>query len=242
MRKTVLIVEDSRPQLDMLAMLVLEVDPTVRIYTAENPDEAYANVLKRTIDVFIVDIILDTTKPGDISGIELVKRIREVEKYVLAPVIFVTSMEDALKFAYTDLNCLGYAEKPFSLDEVKGLIKKALHHTTDKRRDTSICFGKDRILYPVKISDILYIESIKKVVYVHKKDGKVLTFPYLTCQKILDRADTDCLFQCARGTIINKDYVVNIDISNKYITLEGVAEKIEIGISFKKDVLEEFGG
>lgn len=242
MRKSVLIVEDSRPQLEMLAAMVLEVNPDVTVYLAEDLDKAYVIMMKKTIDVFIVDIILETTKPGDISGIEFVKRLREVEKYVLAPVIFVTSMEDAAKYAYTDLNCLGYAEKPFSPDVVKALVKKALHHTTDKRRDSSICFGKDRILYPVKIRDILYIESIKKIVYVHKKDGQVLTFPYLTCQKILDRADTDCLFQCARGTIINKDYVVNIDISNKYITLEGVAEKIEIGFTFKKDVLEEFGG
>lgn len=242
MRKSVLIVEDSKPQLDMLVKLVLEVNPEVTIYTAENPDVAYASVIKRTIDVFIVDIILETTKPGDISGIELVKRLREIEKYVLAPVIFVTSMEDAAKFAYTDLNCLGFLEKPFSPSEVKALVKKALHHTTDKRRNSSICFGKDRILYPVKISEILYIESTKKVVYVHKRDGQILEFPYLTCQKILDRADTDCLFQCARGTIINKDYVVNIDISNKYITLEGVSEKIEIGIFFKKKVLEEFLG
>lgn len=242
MRKSVLIVEDSRPQLDVLAKLVLEVDPDVKVYAAETLDEAYAALLKRTIDVFIVDIILETTKPGDISGIQLAKRIREIEKYMLAPIIFVTSMEDETKFAYTDLNCLGYLEKPFSFDEVRALVRKALHHTTDKGKDKSICFGKDKILYPVKIGDIIYIESVKKVVYVHKKDGKVLSFPYLTCQKILDRADTDCLFQCARGIIINKDCVVNIDIANKYITLEGVADKIEIGITFKKRVLEEFGG
>ena len=242
MRKSVLIVEDSRPQLDMLAKLVLEVDPNVRICTAETLDEAYAALMRITIDVFIIDIILDTVKPGDTSGIQLVKRIREIEKYILAPVIFVTSMEDTTKYAYTDLNCLGYLEKPFSFDKVKELTRKALHHTTDKRRETSICFGKDRILYPVKISEILYVESVKKIVYVHKKDGQVLSFPYMTCQKILDKADTDCLFQCARGIIINKDYVVNIDISNKYITLDGVADKIEIGGSFKKRVLEEFGG
>lgn len=242
MRKSVLIVEDSRPQLDMLAKLVLEVDPNVRICTAETLDEAYAALMRITIDVFIIDIILDTVKPGDTSGIQLVKRIREIEKYILAPVIFVTSMEDTTKYAYTDLNCLGYLEKPFSFDKVKELTRKALHHTTDKRRETSICFGKDRILYPVKISEILYVESVKKIVYVHKKDGQVLSFPYMTCQKILDKADTDCLFQCARGIIINKDYVVNIDISNKYITLDGVSDKIEIGGSFKKRVLEEFGG
>lgn len=242
MDKTVLIVEDCRPQLAMLEKLVLEVKPETKVYPVDNIDAAYAVMLKKTIDVFIIDIILDTTKPGDTSGIELAKRIREIEKYLLAPIIFVTSMEDTTKYAYTNLNCLGYVEKPFSPDRVKELVEKALHHTTDKRGNASICFGKDRILYPVKIDEILYIESVKQTVYVHKKDGQILTFPYLTCQKILDRADTDCLFQCARGVIINKDYVVNIDISNKYITLEGVVEKIEIGVSFKKKVLEEFLG
>ena len=102
---------------------------------------------------------------------------------MLAPIIFVTSMEDTTKYAYTDLNCLGYVEKPFSPEDVKGLVKKALHHTTDKGGNASICFGKDRILYPVKIEEILYIESVKQTVYVHQKDGQTLSFPYLTCQK-----------------------------------------------------------
>ena len=159
------------------------------------------------------------------------------------PVIFLTAKNDLeSKINGLKIGAEAYVEKPFSPEDVKGLVKKALHHTTDKGGNASICFGKDRILYPVKIEEILYIESVKQTVYVHQKDGQTLSFPYLTCQKILDRADTDCLFQCARGVIINKDYVVNIDISNKYITLKGVAEKIEIGISFKKKVLEEFLG
>ena len=180
MDKTVLIVEDCRPQLAMLEKLVLEVNPEAKVFPVDNIDAAYAVMLKRTIDVFIIDIILDTTKPGDTSGIELAKRIREVEKYMLAPIIFVTSMEDTTKYAYTDLNCLGYVEKPFSPEDVKGLVKKALHHTTDKGGNASICFGKDRILYPVKIEEILYIESVKQTVYVHQKDGQTLSFPYLT--------------------------------------------------------------
>ena len=76
MDKTVLIVEDCRPQLAMLEKLVLEVNPEAKVFPVDNIDAAYAVMLKRTIDVFIIDIILDTTKPGDTSGIELAKRIR----------------------------------------------------------------------------------------------------------------------------------------------------------------------
>ncbi len=85
MDKTVLIVEDCRPQLAMLEKLVLEVNPEAKVFPVDDVDAAYAVMLKRTIDVFIIDIILDTAKPGDTSGIELAKRIREVEKYMLAP-------------------------------------------------------------------------------------------------------------------------------------------------------------
>lgn len=240
MRKTVLIVEDVRAQAEMLKKLVEEVNSDADIYIAETLERAYTVLMEKSVDVFLIDIILDTKKPGDTSGMHLVERMRRIEKYFFTPVIFITSMEDTNKYAYTDLNCLGYIEKPFSPEEVKKYVERALHFTTKREEVTKISFGNEGVVYPVKLDEILYIESVGRVICVHTKEGQTLKFPYKTCKKLLHDADASCLVQCNRSVIINTDYVKNIDVPNRYITLENVTEKIELGGRFKKRVLAEF--
>lgn len=241
MKKTVLITEDNKTQLEMLRRLVLEVNADAVVYTASDVKTAYQILLEKTVDVFLVDIILDVTKPGDTSGIRLVEKIRKIPKYMFTPVLFITSLEDTTKYAYTDLNCLGYVEKPFSPESVKKLMKKALYFSTEKEKEEVFCFRKDGILYPVKIDNIIYIESIKHVVNVHLAEGGSLSVPYRTCKQLLDDMDASSLMQCSRNTIINKDHVVNLDITNRLITMKGVKNKIEIGITYKKKIMAEYG-
>lgn len=241
MKKSVLIIEDNKNQMEMLKKLVLEVNPGVTVYTASDTRIAYQILIEKTIDVFLADIILDTTNPGDTSGVRLVERVRTIPKYMFTPVIFITSLEDTTNYAYTDLNCLGYVEKPFSPERVKQLVEKALNYSTTKNQDATFCFRKDGILYPVKVRDIIYIESLNHVVSVHTVKGGTLTIPYKPCKDLLAEVDTDCLIQCSRNAIVNKDYILNVDISNRYITLKEVNEQIEIGITFKKKILAEFG-
>ena len=138
MKKSVLIIEDC-PE------LVLEVDERAAVYTAADVATAYKILMERTIDVFLVDIILDTTTPIDTSGIRLVERIRKIPKYMFTPVLFITSLEDTTGYAYKDLNCLGYIEKPFSPDVVLSLVKKALYFSTMKEKDATFCFRKEGI-------------------------------------------------------------------------------------------------
>lgn len=241
--KTVLIIEDNKTQMEMLRKLVLEVNPRTVIYTASESKLAYQILLEKVIDVFLVDIILDVTRPGDTSGIKLVEKIRTIHKYMFTPVIFITSLEDATKYTYTDLNCLGYVEKPFSPDRVKELVKKALYFSTetDSEKETVHCFRKEGILFPIKIKNILYIESINHVVNIYLKEGGSLTIPYIPCKQLLEDINSKCLVQCSRNTIINKEYIQNLDITNRYISLYDLTDKIEIGITFKKKLLLELG-
>ena len=240
MKRTVLIIEDNLNQLEMLKKLVLEVDPSALVYTASTSGPAYEILMERTIDVFLVDIILDTGKPGNASGMRLVEKIRKLEKYMFTPVVFITSLEDVTKYAYTDLNCLGYIEKPFDPENVKRYVKKALNYSTVREKESTLLFRKDSIIYPIKVRDIIYTESLNHKVNVHLKNEPVFVVTYKTCKDLLEEADTDCLLQCSRSTIINKDYVENVDPVSRYITMKS-GEKVEIGITYKKRVLRVFG-
>lgn len=241
MKKSVLIIEDSAEQREMLRRLVLEIDDRAEVHTAADAATSYKILMERTIDVFLVDIILDTSRSIDTSGIRLVERIRKIPKYMFTPVLFITSLEDTTGYAYKDLNCLGYIEKPFSPDQVSGLVRKALYFSTMKERDATFCFRKDGILYPVKIREITYMESVSRMIHIHTANGDMLTVPYTTLKEILNEMDTDCMMQCSRSLVVNKDYVENIDLPNRMITLKNIPERLEIGKTFRRKILMEYG-
>lgn len=241
MKKTVLIIEDDISQMNMLEKLVLSVDGNAVIFTADNVTSAYKILMEKTIDIFMVDIILDTSRPGDASGIRLVEKLRAIPKYMFTPVIFVTSLEDPSLYCYKDLNCIGYIEKPFDPQSIIKILNKAFNYTTAREKDTILTFRKDGILYPVEVSKIVYLETWKHTNSIHLSDGSILEIPYKTCKQILEEADADNLVQCSRSTIINKDFVLSVDIVNKYIVFKNDLGRVDIGVTFRKKIMAEFG-
>lgn len=241
MRKTVLIVEDDAEQLHMLEKLVLGVNENTEVCTADNVTLAYRLLMEKTVDVFLVDIVLDTTVPADTSGVRLVERIRQIPKYMFTPVIFVTSMEDPEMYAYRGLNCVGYIEKPYDPVQVRKLVERALNYTTEREKDTTLTFRKDGILYPVKLKKIVYMESLRHVMNIHLTNGTVLEIPYKTCRCVLREEDTSgILLQCGRGVLVNREYVKGIDAANRYLILKNSYGMVSIGGRYKKSILAEF--
>jgi len=68
--KKILILEDNPVALEHLETLVREVDARNDIYAFDNIKDAYQCAMEKTIDLFLIDIILDTKKPGDASGLK----------------------------------------------------------------------------------------------------------------------------------------------------------------------------
>lgn len=240
MKKTVLIIEDDANQLKILKQLVLSVSKDVEIYTADNETIAYKMLMEKTIDVFLVDIILDTKNPGDTAGVRIVEHIREIEKYMFTPVIFITSLQDPFMYCYTDLNCIGFIEKPFNPDSVVKILERALNFSTNRDKEVYLSFRKEGILYPVELNKIVYMESIHHMMNIHLSDGSVLEIPYKTCKQILEEADGDYLIQCNRNTLVNRKFVEKLDLVNRFIMFKDGLGTVEIGLTFKKRVVGEF--
>lgn len=238
--KKVLIVEDKEIQRRALIELLKNVDYTIQVYEAANIEEAYQTAMKNTINLFLVDIILDNDVSGDVSGLNFAENIRKVSKYSFTPLIFITSLEDPKLHAFRETNCLGYIEKPFDPREVERLIKKAFKFPALKDEDKNVFFRKDGIVYSVRQKDIIYIENIKRKLIVHTTK-EVLTLPYKTCEQIMEDLASDDFLQCNRHVIINKNFVEIVDFINRYIRLRGVEESIVIGEIMKKRVKDEFG-
>ena len=86
------------------------------------------------------------------------------------------------------------------------------------------------------------MESVIHIMHIHLTNGEVLDIPYITCKRILEEADTfGNLLPCARGVLVNRDYIYGIDLTNKYLMLKDNYGMITIGGKYKKKLLEEFG-
>jgi DNA-binding LytR/AlgR family response regulator len=239
--RTVLIIEDNAASMEMLAKIVNEVDPEIVVHRAVNQNEAYAHAMRLSIDLFLIDIILEPKNPGDVSGMRFANRIRLVEKYRFVPMIFITALEDAQLYAYSNLHCYYYLEKPFDAKKARQVITEALEMPLKKNSSHDVFFRKDGIIFKKDISEVVYIENVRSGQTVCFVDGK-LKLQYKPSKVILEELDSDKFLQCSRYAIVNRDFIEAIDIVNRYIELKDNFGQLEIGISFKKKFIEALKG
>lgn len=236
--KTVLIVEDNVRSMEMLVKIIKNLRTDVEIKTASNQEEAAILAMKYHIDLFMLDIILNASNPGDVSGMKFAEHIRTFQKYKYTPIIFITALEDPELHAYSDLHCYYYVEKPYDVEKVSSVISEALEFPAANKEPQNVFFRKDGILYKKEISEILYIENSRAGQTVYCTNGN-LKLPYKPNHKILEELASDKFIQCSRYHIVNRDYIDKIDTVNRYIQLRNQKTQIEIGNSYKKKFLRD---
>lgn len=94
MRQKVLIIEDNKAHMDALCKIIRDLQRDVQVFCAYNAGEAFQKALEHHIHLFMIDIVLNTQKQGDVSGLSFAKEIRGISKYKFTPLIFITSLED----------------------------------------------------------------------------------------------------------------------------------------------------
>ena len=217
---------------------VIEQELNCVVYATDNILEAYSIALNKKIRVFIVDIILDTSRPGDLSGLEFVEKIRKYTEYTFTPVIIITSLEDPQLYAYQKLHCYGYIEKPFDENHLKMLVKNAMCFPQKETEEKTLYFRKEGIIYAVERKDIAYVESLNHMLHIHMRNGDNLKIPYITLKKVLGEIDSADIIQCSRNMIVNRSCIDNVDIANRFIRLRNNMGTVEIGITYKNTVKE----
>jgi two-component system, cell cycle response regulator DivK len=118
--KRILIVEDNTMNLKLFCDVLTAYGYDLAV--AEDGTEALRLVLEQPPDLILLDLQLP-----DITGFEVVRRIREMDALKTVPVIAVTAFamagdeEKALA-----AGCDGYITKPISIPDFKEQIRKAL--------------------------------------------------------------------------------------------------------------------
>ena len=238
--KKILILEDNLVAVEHLKVLISELEVKCDVYATYSLQDAYEYIFNNSIDLFIIDIILDTSRPGDTSGLKFVDSLRKIEKYAFTPVIFVTSLEDPKLYTYETLHCYRFIEKPFDSREVKKIIEKCLQFPSKSDEEKTLGLRKDGIVLAVETKKIVYAECINHITHFHMVNGEVLKIPYMTLKKLLQETEDYGMVQCSRNTLINRSFVQNVDHTNRVIQMKDAHGRVEIGIMFRKRIKEIF--
>lgn len=240
MRRNVLIVDKSVEYAKRIEKMAVEISNKLNIFMAHTVEDAYRCLMETTMDIFIVNVTLDSRNICDTSGLRLVERVREIPKYTLTPVILTSYQEDMRVHAYKELNCLAFLDNPLIPKEFAKAMNKAVMFKTNRTEDRVLFFRKDGIIYAVRVEEIAYIQSVDHVMHFHLTDGTVEVFPYRSFQKLLEEADVDYLMQCRRDIVVNKNFILGLDFINGVIILRKKMGIVMIGARFRKRVKEDY--
>lgn len=238
--KKVLILEENEMILMQISRLLKETEHVCSVVCFRNVKDAYEYALNKQVDLFITGVVLDTGKTDDASGFRFAKGIREIGKYLFTPIIFVTSTEDPKLYAYEKLHCFAYFEKSFDNDIFMKTVNEALKFPAIKQEPKILYFRSEGVIVAVELANMVYAESMNHIVSIHMADEKIVKIKYITLKQFVADADSDDIFQCSRNTVVNKNYIQNVDIVNRFIILRREMGRLEIGVTYKKALDEKF--
>lgn len=238
MKRNVLIIEDNRACREALAELTQRCDTVGAVFCVDNSADAYKYAMEEEIDLFLVDIMLDGENAYDISGIEIVDRLRKIKHYEFTPVIFITSLVDEALNAFHNLHCYDYIEKPFDMEKVEKIISTALKAPlSDDRESAVFYYRKDGVLYALNIDRMIYLETYFRNVIIYTLD-ETIELPYASLKNLMADLPRKYFIQCSRNVVVNRQFIEYVDKANLLVKLRN-GKVVKIGGRMKKGFFEE---
>jgi len=206
------------------------------IKTTTSPERCLKMVNEDT--KFFDLVLLDIEMPG-ISGLELGKRIKEINS--LIHIIFVTSYERYSLEAYK-VHPFYYILKPLGEKQVKDVLQDLIQYednnTVGKEGNTTFQIESNQNIYNIALKDIIYIEKEKNtcIIITKRKNYNVyMSLKHLE-QQLLNTETLD-FFRSHQSFIVNMNYVK--EYSSTFFTLDDNT-CIPIGRSFRSLAKDRF--
>lgn len=213
MRVKLLIVDDEILQLGLIGRVVARFRPEYEITTTHEPKEALRQLTDGAFDAVLTDI-----RMPDMDGIELIRRIREMD--LEQPEIMILSGFDDFHYAKTAISCnvLEYILKPVDSVSLENALSKLEKRLTEKRsfwriQDSYHAMEKQRMTTALfKLANNLEL-NVQESVCVEALKGGRLRLLYLEGGR-----NGDCA-----GIVQEEDYVEELS-KDRYLIFQRMPE------------------
>ena len=171
------------------------------------------------------DILLLDIEMGELSGVDLAKRVRQESDAV--QIVFITGYPDFMAEGY-EVSALHYLMKPVSYEKLCAVLDRAAANLA--KAEKRLCVTYDRKTDFVPLSQILYVEAQRQCVLIH-------TFgeTYRMKKSLAETGSElgEYFFKCQRSFLVNLCHVTRIKSScvvlkngEEVPISRGMAEKI----------------
>ncbi len=213
-----LIVDDEPPAIKIIKSYVELVADLDVVGVCSNVLQAMEVLKKEKVDLLFLDIQMPK-----LNGIAFLKTLGHPPK-----VIFTTAYKEYALDAF-DLDAVDYLLKPVSLERFLKAINKVTNiHSEEGKEQSSVrqgflYFRAERKMVKVFLEDMIYIESLKDYIKIHRLNNKPLTVKYslATIEAMLPRE----LF-----LRVHRSFIVSINKVTAFTTHDIEIDKIEIPI------------
>lgn len=229
----IMIVEDDIIIAKGLDVIIKSVGDDIETTITGYAKEALEYAANQEYDMFLLDIQL-----LDYSGYELAKEIRNIDKYKLTPIVFITAIPTKELLAFKEIHCYDYIIKPFKDTEVIEVVSTLINYGANKReeKDNYLNLKQRGYIYRINTRDIIYIESIYKKIKV-VTDKEKIEVNNCTLYKIREELLEEEFVQCHKSFIINRNYIKGVDLVNSLIELSSTDVKVPIGRKYKENLM-----
>lgn len=174
--------------------------------------EAFLSDWMESMDFGLV--LLDIDLGGDISGMELARRIRRKDKAV--EILFVTGLPEYMSQGY-DVSALHFLVKPVKAERLKGVMDKAL--ASMKKKERFLLLETDGDAERIPVSRIVYGEAFSHTtaLYLAPEDGvpAEASMEYREARMGLGDLEEQLgakeFFRCHRSYLVHLPYIRRID-------------------------------
>ena len=227
MRKIVLCddVELERQMLkDLLLLHFQEKGERIAVLEYESGENLIADVEEEYLraDLLFLDIHM-----RGMNGLDVARKLRKIGW--MGSIVFLTASPDYAVESY-EVQATGYILKPYDIEKIKVLTDQILEKQKKKRISVK---SQRQKRYP-GIDDIMYMESDRRVVTIHMRDGSSI----LTQEKMRDlknRIGQKRFLHCHQSYLVNMDYIR--DVEEEFVLADN--SRIPIRVRGRKQVLEE---
>jgi len=236
-QQTAILVDDMPQALEMLQKDISNNHPIIKIIGTANSVVSAAKILqKNQPDILFLDIML-----GDGTGFDIL----EIIPNLTSKIIFVTASDEfairAFKFAAID-----YILKPYSDEELKNAIEKAIHQVQPKNEQLSVL--QESISAPNQLPKKISLHTLDKIVVVSldeiircQSDNNYTTFYFENGTKLMvtktlkfyaDLLKDNSFLRVHQSHLVNTKYIKEfIKSDGGYLVLK---DKSTVSVSVRK--------
>ncbi|WP_461206676.1 LytR/AlgR family response regulator transcription factor [Clostridium sp. DL1XJH146] len=228
------ICDDNREENEMINSLVqknveeLGIQFKISCFNDGEDLVEHINYYKEIYDLIFLDIYMQFS-----NGIDVARKIRNFDKE--CKIIFITYSKEYAIDSY-DVRAFHYILKPIEEEKLVSTIKLAVD-SLDKESKQIIITNK-KGSYRIFYKDILYAESKARIVNIHLKLDKVITF-YSKLEDFFEKLQDERFFKPHKSFIVNMDYISKIQSNSIFMIND---RSIPISDSNLKEIKEVYFG